>query len=212
MSMDSNILIDSKYLGVFFFIRRHKAGGDEHNSFLTYLGAAGAYHISQRPEPIAYLPHTTTQHIVGAATCHWAGIQCEAELDRLENHYLLNIYFLQSHFFEMIGDKRTPLPLEEDGALGLAYAFRDACENLSPEVAFVAPHTYKAHPESVRKCERMILARDADALADERLGLLYLNDEISQYWTPDKIRDDRDSLPISRGKLVFAGRDWSRWF
>jgi hypothetical protein len=58
----------------------------------------------------------------------------------------------------------------------------------------------------------MVLAKEANGLADEHFGLLYLNEEVSKYWTPHPSRDDRDSLPISSGKLVFAGRGSSRWW
>ncbi|MBF2064588.1 MAG: hypothetical protein IGS39_09245 [Calothrix sp. C42_A2020_038] len=58
----------------------------------------------------------------------------------------------------------------------------------------------------------MVLAKEANGLADGRFGLLYLNKEISQYWTHNPLRDDRDSILISSGKLVFAGKGSSRWF
>lgn len=204
--------VDSKYLGAFFFISHDPTEGNGNEALCTYLSTAGATEISQKPAPLDWLPHTTTQQVIEAATCEWSGMYCEVELERLENHHLLDIYFFQSHFFKMIGTKRAPLPLVEDGALGLAHAFQYACEQLSPEVAFIATHTYDACPEAVLEREWMITACDADALADERLGLLYLNDEISQCWTSLPIRGERDSLPIPSGRLVFAGCGWDRWF
>ncbi|MCP2728754.1 hypothetical protein [Limnofasciculus baicalensis] len=104
------------------------------------------------------------------------------------------------------------LPITSDPTLPIALVFKQACENLLPEAAFIATHIYDSELDWILDREWMILAKDATALADERFGLLYLNEEISQYWIHHPQRDERDNLPVASGKLVFAGRDDLRWF
>jgi hypothetical protein len=74
--------------------------------------------------------------------------------------------FWQSDFLQHLSENKGPVRLESDGALPVA---RIA---LAPEVALVATHLDQADPKFVHSLEWMVLARDADGLADLRLGLL----------------------------------------
>ncbi len=196
--------ISSKYLAAVFFIACDQLQGDKNQPIEKLLHAAGAIDISAKPD--------SSFDSSGRVNCTWSGMTCKAEMYIGSNHQVLHLYFLQANLFALVGDKREPLPLQEDGALQLAFNFRDTCLSLSPKVAFVATHLSIALPEYALEREWMVTARDANALADLRLGLLYLDDEIDQYWTSNPVRDDRDKLNVSHGRLVFAGHGWGRWF
>ena len=192
--------LETKRLAAVFFIPRQ--GGEMQSKKL--LEIAGATNISIVP--------ATLSDRSGLVNCQWAGMACKAYLDELSYHHLLEIYFWQSDFLELLSEKEEPIPLDADEALPLAQAFKHSCEALSSEVAFLLTHLDQAKHDFILSREWMVLAKEANGLADERFGLLYLNEEVSEYWTSHSLRDDRDSLPISKGKLVFAGRGSSRWF
>jgi hypothetical protein len=148
----------------------------------------------------------------GLLDCKWAGMYCKASLDSLSKHQVLQIYFWQSSFLALLNEESADIPLERDGALPLALSFRDACEALSPEVAFLVTHQWQANRDVVLSREWKVLTKDANELANERFGLLYLDEDIGQYWTYIPRLDNRDSLPVSKGLLVFAGQGSSRWY
>jgi hypothetical protein len=156
----------------------------------------------------------------GAMTGHWDGIpdQVVVDLERLSEHLLFEICFFRSSFLSLLSDDTTDRPVEEDPAVVLAYAFRDACQRLRPDVAFLVTRPPQADlperdlREFVREQEYRVLSLDADLLSAEDFGLLYLDEKIARHWTPHPSRDDRDSLPVAGGKLVFRSRGWGRWF
>jgi len=145
-----------------------------------------------------------------------------ARLDRLEYHSCLQIYFSMNHFLDLIPELPDDqnLPLEEDPLLPLAYTFRDACEKLPAEVAFVDTHAHYGDESWENKQGNrdwiinhywMLLESNVNALADERFGLLYLNEYMNQLWDSNSLRGDRDIIPLSQGRLAFAGRGAARW-
>lgn len=136
--------------------------------------------------------------------CEWAGMPCEAA--RLTGSPAFAILFWQSDLIDRVPDDGAPGPDESDV---LAQAFRDACERLRPEVAFIVAHLDQAVPERLRAFAEL---RDPNALADARLGLLYVSAALSRRWTADPLRDDREELPVDGGRLVFAGWGRQRWF
>jgi hypothetical protein len=147
-----------------------------------------------------------------SAICQWAGlIDCQACLHERPHYRILEIKFWQSQFLELRRSGIHSISLEVDPALEVATTFKHACENLLPEVAFIVTHTYEAESEWILKKEQLVLEMNATALADERFGLLYLNEQIGQLWIDNPLRDNRDNLPIDHGRLVFAGRGNSRW-
>jgi hypothetical protein len=192
--------LEPKRLAAAFFIPRQ---GDD-LPIEKLLEMAGASNIS--------IFSATLSDGSGLVDCRWAGMSCQSYLDELPYHQLLEIYFWQSDFLELLSEEDDPIALDADEALPLAQAFKHSCEALSPEVAFLVTHLDQAQRDFILSREWMVLAKEANGLADERFGLLFLNEEVSKYWISHPLRDDRDSLPISSGKLVFAGRGSSRWF
>ncbi len=148
----------------------------------------------------------------GFAKVRWAGLTCTAELTASTSFDLLTIRFRRADFLAFLSEDDRPIPVEADGALPMAIAFRDVCTALGPDAAIVATHADQATSAFIRSLELKVLSRDVDALADLRLGLLYLSDRLARHATPNPVRDDRDRLPIPSGTLLFAGRGWSRWF
>ncbi|HYO72954.1 MAG TPA: hypothetical protein VEU33_43530 [Archangium sp.] len=125
---------------------------------------------------------------------------------------MLILYFRQGDFLEMMTEEEGPIPLEKDGALPLAQAFARACESLSPDVAFIVTHLDQASLEWIESRAQWVESGDADQLANERIGLLYLSEEMSRHWTSDPILDNRDEMHVKKGRLLFSGRDSSRWW
>ncbi|MEH2064496.1 MAG: hypothetical protein V7K50_19915 [Nostoc sp.] len=145
-----------------------------------------------------------------------------ARLDRIEYHNCLQIYFSMNHFLDLIPELPDDqnLPLKEDPLLPLAYTFRNACEKLQAEVAFVDTHAHygdeawenkQGNRDWIINYYWMLLESNVNALADERFGLLYLNEYMNQLWDSNPVRDDRDIIPLSQGRLAFAGRGSARW-
>lgn len=139
---------------------------------------------------------------------HWAGLYCEAALERLESLDLLELGFFQTDFLGLLSDEQVDRPVEEDGALSLAAAFRDSCLRLSPRAAFITTHLHQDE-EWIRRQAARVRAGDADALCRERFGLLYLPPALAAQAPLDP---GRDTLPVGDGLLVFAGTGWGRWF
>jgi len=138
-----------------------------------------------------------------------------ATLDILDMHEALLIYFNHNDFLDL--RLRVPregnenLTLEQDGALPLAYAFRDACERLRPTAAFLSILPQDATPTIVHEEYGSVLGVDGGALAARRFSLLYLNQRLAEDYEEQKVADDRDSLPVQHGLLLFAGRGYYRW-
>lgn len=140
----------------------------------------------------------------------WDGLDSAwAKLDTLEFHYWLQIYFLQSSFFAL-RPVESPV-LEEDGAYPLALTFRAACERLQPEVAFIVTYASGASHEAVMDLYPDVLGMSGIALGRQPLGLLYLDARVAADWPADPEFNDRDSLHMVAGQLVFGGRGWGRW-
>jgi hypothetical protein len=153
------------------------------------LRRAGALNITADTSPYGR-PHDRW-------LCDWGGLRCETyRTTPNAYHHVLLLYFLQSSLIEIAS---------ETGEIDrLLTAFRDACTALRPEVAMVATHVWQADPDHILALEWMVLAKEANSLADERFGLMYLDDELAQYWTPDPMRDARKHVPTSHGRLCFA--------
>jgi hypothetical protein len=139
----------------------------------------------------------------------WAGMTCWPSVERLPYHALLILRFWASDLLALLDEDRDGT-VESDGAYRIALAFRNACEALHPDIAFVVTHPHQAEREWILGREWMVLARDLDALVDEQLGLLYIAETFSSP-EPSQI-EDRDQLPCRTGLLLFAGRGPNRWF
>lgn len=144
--------------------------------------------------------------------CQWAGMICDAAIhNQLPLHQLLIIYFSQSRFLKGIPDEDGDLPLEKDGNLQLALTFKNACETLQPEVAYIATHTYNAEFDSIINNAERIETYDADRIAADA-GLLFLDGIIADCLTYPLAHSPQDALPVKSGLLVFSGKGSDRWW
>ena len=95
---------------------------------------------------------------------------------------------------------------------GSVRTFRDACLALAPRAAFLET---RAHFEDeawvdrqgsralVLELTRVVAAGDADALAQRRFSLLFLDTEIAGRWTFELPWSDREEVEFP-GRLIFA--------
>ena len=188
----------TRYLAAIFFIPKETKDTEQPMELL--LTKAGATKINPPKEGD------------WAWYCQWAGMICDASIrNELELHQLLIIYFSQSDFLEGISLEDNDLPLEKDGNLKLAIAFRDACEALQPEVAYIATHTYDAEFDSIIENAKRIETYDANRIA-ENAGLLFLNGIIAECLVDPPPEDAPDTMPVKEGVLVFGGQGSKRWW
>jgi len=105
-----------------------------------------------------------------------------------------------------------PEDVEKDHAALLARAFRDACEKLHPEAAYFVTHLHQAEPLFLDGFYSLPkLADPANELYKSRIGMLYLDEALSRKLDVPPYVHVRDSLPVSQGLLVFAGKGAKRW-
>ena len=146
--------------------------------------------------------------------CQWAGMPCQAySYNELISHQLFVIEFMQSVFLGRgkYSEQENNLPIEKDGNLHLAIAFRDACETLLPEVAYIATHTYYAELEWVLKNVQRIESYNAIEIAQEA-GLLYMRGIIADCLVDPPPEDAPDTMPVKEGVLMFNGQGSDRWW
>ena len=186
------------YLAAIFFIPKEAENTDL--AIEVLLTKAKATHI--KPSP----------YVKSWWDCQWAGISCEAYLhNEISTHQLLVIQFLQSVFLEGISTEKKHLLLEEDGNLHIALTFRNACEALKPEVAYIATHLYYAEFEWILKNISRIESYDANRIAEEA-GLLYMRGIIADCLTDPPPEYAPDTMPVKEGVLVFGGQGSKRWW
>jgi hypothetical protein len=147
----------------------------------------------------------------------WGGVlSVEVRVHHLSMHDCLAIDFLQTPFLDLRGSRtgRERLPLEEDGALPVALAFRDACERLRPEAAVLATHPHMLQdPEWLHYCYSAVLGMDPNSLDSEGAAITYVCSDMVNEWVPENFGPpERDSLPVTNGRLLFRDTGWSRWF
>jgi hypothetical protein len=147
----------------------------------------------------------------------WAGLRCEVRVMELEQLRVLLLVFLQSDFLDLVGehpagDDTTEVPVEEDGAIAVAEAFRDACGVLGPDVALILSSPKADLDGYVAEQEAAVLTGDVLALIKAGLGLLYLSAAYASDIDPILAPDQRDELPVEAGRLIFAGTGPHRWW
>ena len=96
---------------------------------------------------------------------------------------------------------------------GYVRTFRDACLALAPRAAFLDT---RAHFEDeawvdrqgsrglVLELAHVVAAGDADALAQRRFSLLFLDTEMAGPWTFELPWPDREEVEVPAGRLIFA--------
>jgi hypothetical protein len=191
--------------GAFFFLLRQKSMP----SLDELATAAGVTSLSRWP-----WPEEEEEDI--RCGC-WGGVlSVEVHLRHLKMHDCLAIDFWQSSFLDLRGPRagRDAVPLEEDGALPVALAFRDACERLRPEVAVFLTHSDQVkEPDWMRECYSSVLGMDPNGLDSLGAGITYVSSDMTDEWVPENFGPpQRDSLPVTSGRLLFRGTGWSRWF
>ena len=204
MEVKTEIFIKRKLAAVFFIPKENQ--GKE--GIETVLNKAKATNIKN----IQFIPKEEGE---GAwADCRWSDMDGQAYFSyNLSLYYLLIIYFSQSDFLSrgQYSQQDKNLPLEKDGNLKLALTFRDACEALEPEVAYIATHLDTAEFDAIVKVVDKIEGYDADYIAGEG-GLVYLRGIIADCLTDPPPEYAPDTMPIDEGILVFGGRGSKRWW
>jgi len=192
------MFLDEKRLAAAFFIPGEMSGG----ALEVVAKKAGMDKLFTVPW------HPVTLH------GRWAGMEdCCVSVDVLDHHDCLQIYFWLSDFFELRGlCNDSSLPLDRDGALPVAYVFRDACLSINAEVAFMITHLDQASPNYILNEYKDILAMNGNILINRHFGMLYLNEDIALGLDDGALLAGLDAIPTSTGILVFAGTGASRWF
>lgn len=188
----------------FFFLLRH----EPMPSLDELATEAGVTELSLEPRP--------DEDEEDVRYGYWGGVlSVEVRLRHLSMHDCLIIDFLQTSFLDLHGSLTgcEALPLEEDGALPVALAFRSACERLRPEAAVLATHPDELDdPQWLHACYSAVLGMDPDILDSYWGGLIYIGPDMAAEWNPDRFDMARDSLPVAEGMLRFRAPGWRRWF
>lgn len=187
--------------GAFFFLPK-----PEHRDVVELAEAAGVVAIG-----FDRWPGRTTRDLPAGT---WSPIE-GVVLRRREysEHIALEVFFSQNAFDRLYDGipTRKELSLEEDPALPVAHAFRDACLRLNPDVALFTLDNYVADTDNQEKeIYPLVRGNDDEGLAHEG-GLLYLNERRKYGLYGLELLDERDQIPIDRGMLLFARRGRSRW-
>src|SRR5262249_54440442 len=102
------------------------------------------------------------------ATCWWTNMSCLSYLTSLQFHHALEMWFPHSDFMRFRDFTKTQNVLNsltpQKNAENLAISFRNACEVLLPDVAFIITHPWQASREVIYSTEWMVLAKAANAL------------------------------------------------
>ncbi len=134
----------------------------------------------------------------------WGELSCDFHFFETFDHYILFVQLWQSEFLEKLITMENNN--EDIKQMPLIQAFMRSIKITIPEVAYIATHLHQSSIDYALNLEWAILSMNADYLSDERFGLLYLNEDIGKYWTPNPLRDDRaEIIQESNQKLVFAG-------
>jgi hypothetical protein len=190
--------------GAFFFLLRQ----EPMPSLDELAAAAGMTKLDPRPLP--------TDRGLDVRYGDWGGIEsARAHLHHLSMHDCLVIDFLQTSFLDLLPPREghEELSLEEDGALPVALAFRDACERLRPEAAVLATHPDELEdPQWLHACYSAVLGMDPNSLDSCGAAITYVFPDMVDEWVPDRFGPpQRDSLPVTNGRLLFRDTGWSRW-
>jgi hypothetical protein len=145
----------------------------------------------------------------GGRPHEWGGLWVEPRALDLDHHRVLLLTFLPSQYHDRRVEEAAEL--ERDGNLPLALAFRDACRELRPPVAFVVVLPWSDLDAYVAGQEQLVDAGDVDDLSWEGFGLLYLGEPLAAALRQEHLRGARDELPAEGGRLLFARSGAGRW-
>jgi len=157
-------------------------------------------------------PSAQTPVPIGEVTyAEWAGLECEVWVRDLAHLRVLALVFRQNAFLDLV-DLDAEGPVEQDGAIAVAHAFKDACEALAPEAAFVVTNPVSDLDGFLAEQESAVVTLDELALVKGPFGLVYLPEALAAGLDPVLRLDPRDELPVRGGRLIFAGTGARRWW
>lgn len=141
----------------------------------------------------------------GYFDCFWGSLTSDVWLLEKKYHRVVRINFSLNQYLNLSADDNFMVEsLEDSGALPIVNAFRDASERLHPEAAMFLNSYDQAELDWLEENEWMVSAEEADELLDLHLAMLFLNEDILKFATTHPVRDDRDTLEMSTGKLFFS--------
>ena len=137
---------------------------------------------------------TADGNVLGA----WCGLDCEAQLDVLPYHFVLQIALGTSDYLAIAGDAaRTH---------DFVTAFGATCIELATEVGFVRVNMSSAMTASELTAEILdqeyrVLAKLSESLLAERFSLVYFDEERARY-LPATVTNAEQA--VARGRLLFG--------
>jgi hypothetical protein len=68
------------------------------------------------------------------------------------------------------------------------------------------------NPEWLHGCYSAVLGMDPNSLDSVAAGITYVCSDMVDEWVPENFGPpQRDSLPVTNGRLLFRDTGWSRW-
>jgi hypothetical protein len=139
-----------------------------------------------------------------------------AVLDLVEGLVCLQLYSPYTRFLDAKLNEREKGPEGSASAL-MTYVktFGDACLRLKPTVGILDTRAHyeikqwvdkEGNRDWVLDQGKLVAAADVNTLADERVSVLYLSESLMLRWGSDPIRNNRDIIELSTGRLIFAWR------
>ncbi|MER8037947.1 hypothetical protein [Streptomyces hydrogenans] len=132
----------------------------------------------------------------------WGGLDVEVHLVSLDYYDSLVITFREDDFLER---------KEEEGAGGVVSAFRYACAELSPVLAFVATQYWPDSSSMISSQEEDVLNGDVVRIANQRFGALFLTPEDADDLLAVDPDFNGDRISWDGGTILFRGVGEQRW-
>jgi hypothetical protein len=143
-----------------------------------------------------------------------------AVLDEVEGLVVLQLYSPFTRFLDARVNEREHGP-EGNGPTSMTYVktFGEVCQRFNPPVALLDTRAHyedqqwedqEGNRDWVLAQAKLVAARDVNALADERVSVLYLSELLMLRWDSDPIRNNRDIVELPAGRLIFAWRGPAR--
>jgi hypothetical protein len=146
--------------------------------------------------------------------------QTWAVLDEVDGLVCLQLYSPFTLFQDARINERENDP-DGNGPTSMTYVqtFGEVCQRLSPPVALLDARAHyedqqwadkEGNRDWVLAQAKLVAAADVNALADERVSVLYLSEPLMMRWESDPIRNNRDIIELPSGRLIFAWRGPAR--
>jgi hypothetical protein len=145
----------------------------------------------------------------GDQFAEWGGLACWVRVLDEPPYRILTLTYSQVEFATLL-HQNSP-DLAQDGALRVAQAFRDACEALRPTAAFVLSQATEDVADLFTEYADEVRTSNVWGLSQAGFGLVYLREPGGDL-DPIATFHPRDELPVTEGRLFFAGRGANRWW